>query len=206
MKAPKDLYFLYQNDRIKFAKKLCYATLSDGLYARLLTLIAVRELMADERNVIVEKCIFPKSFELKFFDPIVFGSEEGQKKLKDLLNETIANIDTTSGRDWATIYVGYRYYKKQLRQTGSYTDFFTDIENLLPGCLTKLSNSDRLNERYHKYNMLLSREVKAWFMDDKKLPPQNELSLYRDDFNGDKSRFESYINIIKDFYRGLKSI
>ncbi len=44
-KSPNDLYFSYLEDKYKFAKNLYYSALPYDVYCRLLTLIAVRELM-----------------------------------------------------------------------------------------------------------------------------------------------------------------
>lgn len=145
--------------------------------------------------------------QLKFFDKTKFGSEEGQQRLVSLLERTAARIDTNSGRGWFCIYAGYRYYQGLLALKDGYTDFFTDIENLLQGKLTKLSTG-KVNprERYHNYAQLLGREVNAWYMDKGKLPPMNEMTIWKNRFGGDKSRYERHCLIIKDVYNGLREI
>ena len=144
--------------------------------------------------------------DLKFFDQVEFGSEEKQPKLLALLNEVIPNIDITNGRGWFCIYAGYRYYKKQLAVSGGYTDFFADIEALMPDKLAKINKDKQGDERYNHYTTLMGREAKLWYMDDGKLPPLNEITTWKNRFSGDKNRFASNTKIIIDVIKKLKAI
>ena len=146
------------------------------------------------------------SLQLQFFDMVMFGSEEKQPKLIAMLREVAKKIDTTSGRGWFCIYAGYRYYKQQLAVKGGYTDFFADIEALVPDLLTKIDTSKEGEARYHNYTQLLGREADAWYMDSKKLPPLNEITVWKDKFNGDKNRFSANAQNIIDVYKQLKKI
>ena len=123
--------------------------------------------------------------QLQFFDMVAFGSEEKQPKLIALLREVAQQIDTTSGRGWFCIYAGYRYFKQQLAVMGGYADFFADMEALVPDMLTKIDTSKEGEARYHNYTQLLGREASAWYMDGKKLPPLNEITVWKNKFNGD---------------------
>ena len=144
--------------------------------------------------------------QLLFFDMVAFGSEEKQLKLIAMLREVAPQIDTTSGRGWFCIYAGYRYYKQQLAVMGGYANFFADIEALVPELLTKIDATKKGDDRYHNYTQLLGREASAWYMDNKKLPPRNEITTWMDKFNGDKSRFAANVQIIIDVYKRLKTI
>ena len=127
--------------------------------------------------------------ELRFFDQVVFGSEEKQPQLIAMLREVAQQIDTTSGRGWFCIYAGYRYFKQQLAVMGGYADFFADMEALVPDMLTKIDTTKEGEARYHNYTQLLGREASAWYMDGKKLPPLNEITVWKNKFNGDKNRY-----------------
>ena len=144
--------------------------------------------------------------QLQFFDMMAFGSEEKQPKLIALLREVAQQIDTTSGRGWFCIYAGYRYYKQQLAVMGGYADFFADMEALVPDMLTKIDTTKEGEARYHNYTQLLGREASAWYMDSKKLPPLNEITVWKNRFKGDKNRYAANATIIIDVYKRLKTI
>jgi len=144
--------------------------------------------------------------QLRFFDMVTFGSEEKQRKLIALLREVAQQIDTTSGRGWFCIYAGYRYYKQQLAVMGGYADFFADMEALVPDLLTKIDTMKEGEARYHNYTQLLGREACAWYMDSKKLPPLNEITVWKNRFSGDKNRYAANAKIIIDVYKRLKTI
>ena len=144
--------------------------------------------------------------ELHFFDQVEFGSDEKQPKLIALLREFASQIDITSGNGWFCIYAGYRYYKEQLAVKKGYVEFFEDIEALIPDKLVIDDLSKTGDERYHKYTMLIGREVNRWYMADGKLPPLNEMTIWRKKFDGDQSRYNQNSKIIIDFYKKLKNL
>ena len=144
--------------------------------------------------------------QLQFFDMVAFGSEEKQPRLIAMLREVAQQIDTTSGRGWFCIYAGYRYYKQQLAVMGGYADFFADMEALVPDMLSKIDTTKEGEARYHSYTQLMGREASAWYMDDKKLPPLNEITVWKNRFNGVKNRFAANAKIIIDVYKQLKTI
>ena len=152
----------------------------------------------------VEEVFVPR--QLHFFDMVAFGSEEKQPKLIAMLKEVAQQIDTTSGRGWFCIYAGYRYYKQQLAVMGGYADFFADMEALVPDLLTKIDVTKEGEARYHNYTQLLGREASAWYMDSKRLPPLNEITVWKNSFNGDKNRYAANVQIIIDVYKRLKTI
>ena len=159
---------------------------------------------AEIMEEVVEEVFVPK--QLQFFDMVQFGSEEKQPKLITMLREVAQQIDTTSGRGWFCIYAGYRYYKQQLAVSGGYADFFADIEALVPDLLTKIDAAKVGEPRYHNYTMLMGREASAWYMDNEKLPPLNEITIWKDRFDGDKNRYATSTKIIIDVYKRLKTI
>ena len=158
----------------------------------------------ETQEAAAEEVFVPK--QLQFFDMVAFGSEEKQPKLIAMLRDVAQQIDTTSGRGWFCIYAGYRYYKRQLAVMGGYADFFADMEALVPDLLTKIDTSKEGEARYHSYTQVLGREASAWYMDSKKLPPLNEITVWKNKFNGDKNRYAANAKIIIDVYKQLKTI
>lgn len=153
---------------------------------------------------VVEEVFVPR--QMRFFDMVTFGSEEKQPKLIAMLREVASQIDTTSGRGWFVIYAGYRYFKQQLAVMGGYTDFFADIESLTPDLLTMIDKEKEGEARYHNYTVLMGREAAAWYMDKSKLPPLNEITVWKNRFSGDKNRYATNAQIIIDVYKRLKTI
>ena len=160
--------------------------------------------MQDAEAEEVRDTFVPKT--LKFFDQVYFGQEDKQLKLIKMLEDVSTKIDITNGRSWFCLYAGYRYYKNLLAVAGGYTDFFSDIEALIPGRLEIAD--DRLvgDERYQKYTILMGREAKLWYMDKKKLPPLNELTFWANRFGGDETRFNQNAPIIIEIYKAFKTL
>ena len=144
--------------------------------------------------------------QLQFFDMVTLGSEEKQPKLIAMLREVAQQIDTTSGRGWFCIYAGYRYYKQQLAVMGGYADFFADMEALVPDLLTTIDKEKEGEARYHSYTVLMGREARLWYMDKDKLPPLNEITVWKERFQGDKNRYAKNAQVIIDVYKRLKMI
>ena len=144
--------------------------------------------------------------QLQFFDMVTLGSEEKQPKLIAMLREVAQQIDTTSGRGWFCIYAGYRYYKQQLAVMGGYADFFADMEALVPDLLTTIDKEKEGEARYHSYTVLMGREARLWYMDKDKLPPLNEITVWKERFQGDKNRYATNAHVIIDVYKRLKMI
>ena len=164
--------------------------------------VSAEELKAQKADA--EEVFVPR--QLRFFDMVAFGSEEKQPKLIAMLKEVAQQIDTTSGRGWFCIYAGYRYFKQQLAAIGGYTDFFSDIEALVPDLLTGIDVTKEGEVRYHSYTVLMGREASAWYMDSKKLPPLNEITVWKERFQGDKNRYATNAQVIIDVYKRLKMI
>ena len=157
-----------------------------------------------EYEELVEEVFVPR--QLQFFDMVTLGSEEKQPKLIAMLREVAQQIDTTSGRGWFAVYAGYRYFKQQLAVMGGYTDFFSDIEALVPDLLTMIDKEKEGEARFHSYTVLMGREAKLWYMDKGKLPPLNEITVWKERFQGDKNRYAKNAQVIIDVYKRLKMI
>ena len=169
----------------------------------------------------VEEVFVPR--QLHFFDMVAFGSEEKQPKLIAMLKEVVQQIDTTSGRGWFCIYAGYRYFKQQLAVMGGYADiayhfyikrvfimkgyadFFTDIERLLPGQLTKVKQEEpKGDKRYKSYTEALASECGNWFILDGCLPEMAEWRSSKFNYRVDDNRRSRIQNLVKEVYQGLK--
>ena len=164
--------------------------------------VSAEELKAQKADA--EEAFVPR--QLRFFDMVTFGSEEKQPKLIAMVREVATQIDTTSGRGWFVIYAGYRYFKQQLAVMGGYTDFFADIEALMPDLLTMIDKEKEGEARYHNYTQVMGREAQLWYMNKGKLPPLNEITVWKERFLGDKNRYATNTPIIIDVYKRLKMI
>ncbi len=185
------------NIEVKDGGKLTLVQGKDGMWH-------TADVEEGEYEEVVEEVFVPR--QLRFFDMVTLGSEEKQPKLIAMLRDVATQIDTTSGRGWFVIYAGYRYFKQQLAVMGGYTDFFADIEALAPDLLTMIDKEKEGEARYHNYTVLMGREAKLWYMNKGKLPPQNEITVWKERFKGDKSRYATNAQIIIDVYKRLKTI
>ena len=142
--------------------------------------------------------------ELKFFDMRDFDSAEKQLALSKVLRSVAQKIDRNNGRDWLTVYVAYRYAKKENGVQGKYVDFFSDIESLIPDMLYVKDKSAKGDARYKNYTKALGQEVRNWYVENMCLPPINSLvySLYR--FGCHEKRFLKLKPIISELYKWLK--
>ena len=185
------------NIEVKDGGRLTLVQGKDGLWH-------TADVVESDYEEVVEEVFVPR--QLQFFDMVTFGSEEKQPQLIAMLRDVATQIDTTSGRGWFCIYAGYRYFKQQLAVMGDYTDFFADIEALMPDLLTKIDKDEEGEARYHNYTVLMGREAALWYMDKGKLPPLNEITVWKDRFKGDKNRYSTHTPIIIDVYKRLKTI
>jgi hypothetical protein len=185
------------NIEVKDGGRLTLVQGKDGLWH-------TADVVEADYEEVVEEVFVPR--QLQFFDMVTLGSEEKQPKLIAMLRDVATQIDTTSGRGWFCIYAGYRYFKQQLAVMGDYTDFFADIEALMPDLLTKIDKDEEGEARYHNYTVLMGREAALWYMDKGKLPPLNEITVWKDRFKGDKNRYSTHTPIIIDVYKRLKTI
>ena len=142
--------------------------------------------------------------ELKFFDMKKFDTAEKQLKLSKILREMAMKIDRSSGREWFGLYAAYRYAKRETGIDGSYVDFFSDIEALIPDMLTVNNRDARGDLRYKNYTKGLGKEVRDWYVDNKLLPPINSLIYRSYHFGCNEDRFMKLKGIISELYIWLK--
>lgn len=143
--------------------------------------------------------------ELKFFSMKKYCTDAKQIALRDLLQSVTKRIDVNNGREWFCVYAANRYVEECTGSKLGYVEFFTDIETLLPGRLKNVNAAETGYKRYKSYSELLRREADDWFVFNGCLAPINEL-VYSSCYGCTKDQFKKYNPIIKDLYRGMKSI
>ena len=146
-----------------------------------------------------------KYVDLVFFDDNRLKSMESQNKLRRVLQSVLPRMDVDSGRDWIAIYIAYHYYIGCQHILRKQTDFFKDIEMLLPGVLTQLNQEETGDKRYRVYTDKLRRECDNWFIVNECLPPLNEWTLSRYDYRVDGKRKTRIQQLVKEIYQGLKN-
>lgn len=88
-----------------------------------------------------------------------------------------------------------------------YADFFTDIERLLPGRLSKLKQSEaKGDKRYKSYTEALASECDYWFVVDECLPKMAEWRSSQYSYRVDDTRRNRIQALVKEVYQGLKDI
>ncbi len=143
--------------------------------------------------------------DLVFFDERSFGTMENQNKLRCVLGKVLPRMDVDSGRDWVAPYIAYHYYIGREFIMKGYSDFFTDIEGLLPGLLTKVKREEaKGDKRYKSYTEALASECGYWFILDECLPPMQEWTSKRFEYKVDDTRRKRIQQLVKDIYHGLK--
>ena len=146
-----------------------------------------------------EKC---KLVDLKFFDK--FDTLEQQAKLRKALKGVLPRMDADSGRDWVAVYIAYHYYIGREFIMKGHSDFFADIEALLPGVLKKVNAGETGDKRYKAYTDLLRLECQNWFILNECLPPMSEWTSSKYMYRVDQAKRERIQQIAKDVYQGLK--
>ena len=141
---------------------------------------------------------------LVFFTDKRFGTLEKQAKMRRVLMRVLPRMDVGSGRDWVAVYIAYHYYIERIVMMKGQTDFFKDIDGLLPGVLTKVNIEETGDKRYKAYSDLLRLECPKWFILDECLPPMQEWTSKRFEYQVDETRRKRIQQIVKDIYQGLK--
>lgn len=159
---------------------------------------AVAEEMTEDEYEVVD---------LKFFDIKRFGTKERQKAFLHILEQVLPKMDVDSGRDWVALYIAYHYYINKLVLTKGYADFFTDIERLLPGILTKVKQQEaKGDKRYKQYTEALASECGCWFIVNNCLPVMDEWRLQKYNYRVDDDRRGRIQDLVKEIYQGLKEM
>jgi hypothetical protein len=129
---------------------------------------------------------------------------EEQNVLRRVLKGVLSRMDVDSGRDWVAPYIAYHYFIGREFLMKGYVDFFTDIEGLLPGVLTKVNADETGDKRYKAYTDLLRAECANWFILDDCLPPMQVWSSNQFTYHVDDTRRKRIQGIVKDIYQGLQ--
>ena len=142
--------------------------------------------------------------DLTFFDDKHFSTMEGQTKLSRILKGVLPRMDADNGRDWIAVYIAYHYYIGREFIMKGQSDFFKDIDGLLPGVLKKVNNEETGDKRYKVYSDLLRLECPKWFILDECLPRMQEWTSNRFEYQVDETRRRRIQQLVKDIYQGLK--
>lgn len=143
--------------------------------------------------------------DLKFFDASKFGTMERQERLRQALMYILPRMDVDSGRDWVAPYIAYHYYIGRQLTLKGHSDFFCDIDRLMPGVLTKVKRDEKGDKRYKAYTDLLRLECPCWFIQNECLPPMAEWTSTIYNYPVDKDRRLRIQQIVKDIYQRLST-
>lgn len=140
-----------------------------------------------------------------FFEDKRLSTMDAQNKLRRVLKGVLPRMDAENGRDWVAVYIAYHYYIGREYIMKGHSDFFKDIHALLPGVLTKVNEAETSNDkRFKVYSDLLRRECPLWFILDDCLPPMQEWTSKRFEYQVDDTRRKRIQQLVKDIYQGLK--
>lgn len=140
-----------------------------------------------------------------FFDDHRLSTMESQMAFRRILKSVLPRMDVDSGRDWVAVYIAYHYYIGREFIMKGQSDFFKDIDALLPGVLTKVNDQETSGDkRYKAYSDLLRLECPKWFILDECLPPMREWTSKRFEYQVDDTRRRRIQQLVKDIYQGLK--
>lgn len=148
----------------------------------------------------------PDPVSLSFFSIKMYITAEEQQKLRKFIQDSMSKFDCSSGRGWFCLYAAYRYLKGQLGTRGQYTNFFSDIEALLPNALTNINIEEKGDKRYKSYTTLLGREVKKWYIENGSLPPLNTLAYFDKRTKWSTDYYTTRILLIKDLEKKLRKL
>ncbi len=142
--APYNLFCLYKADKFRFAKKLLYTMLPQELYNRMLTLLAVWELMKGKQQKHEKKTAWRKSLDRRVEDgrevyasnalPKSLAGEHAQKywkllKLHHFVDDNCMLLKTTTRQQ--TCYIAELFAEKEKIKTKWKTfENFWNINNL----------------------------------------------------------------------------
>ena len=141
---------------------------------------------------------------LVFFDNERLSTMDGQNKLRRVLKSVLPRMDTNNGHDWIAVYIAYHYFVGREFIMKGQSDFFKDIEGLLPGVLTKVNKDQTGDKRYKNYTDLLRLECPKWFILDECLPPMQEWTSTEYEYKVDAARKTRIQQLVKDIIQGLK--
>lgn len=140
-----------------------------------------------------------------FFEDTRLSTMEAQNKLRRVLKSVLPRMDVENGRDWVAPYIAYHYYVGREFIMKGQSDFFKDIHALLPGLLKRVNEEETSNDkRFKVYSDLLRLECPKWFILDECLPPMQQWTSKRFEYQVDDTRRLRIQQIVKDIFQGLK--
>ena len=140
-----------------------------------------------------------------FFEDKRLSTMDAQNKLRRVLKSVLPRMDADNGRDWIAVYIAYHYYIEREYIKKGQSDFFKDIDGLLPGVLTKVNEAETSNDkRFKAYSDLLRRECSNWFILDDCLPPLQEWTSKKYVYRVDDTRRKRIQQLVKDIVLGMK--
>ena len=144
---------------------------------------------------------------LQFFDSKKFGTYERQLALRNLFKKAFKQMALDTGRDLVAIYIAYHFLNDQLLLMEKFTDFFQDIDNLMPNRLPKVKDHvESRTLRYKSYIESLSTECEKWFIDNDCLPDRRMWKLNEYKYQVDDKRRKRIQNLVTEIYKGMEYI
>ena len=143
---------------------------------------------------------------LVFFNTKMFGTYEKQLALRNLLMEVFKQIALHTGRDLVAVYIAFHFLINHLRIIEKFTDFFQDIDRLMPNMLPKVKDGAIRTKRYKSYIESLSTECKKWFIVDGSLP---DIRIWKSNdckYQVDNIRRKRIQSLVTDIYQRMKNI
>ena len=140
-----------------------------------------------------------------FFTDGRLSTMEGQQVLRSVLRKVLPRMDADSGRDWVAPYIAYHFFTRRELMMKGHSDFFGDIDALMPGLLTKVKADETGDKRYKAYSDLLRLECQRWFVLSDCLPPMAEWTSRRFSYQVDDTRRKRIQQLVKEIYQGLLS-
>ena len=141
-----------------------------------------------------------------FFDRKKFGTIERQERLRNAIRGVLSKLDVDNGRDWIVVYIAYHYFMEcELIMKGQ-SNFFKDIDALMPGLLTKVNHAETsCDKRYKAYSDLLRLECQKWFILNNCLPKVEEWTSSQYRYNVDDTRRRRIQQLVKEVLLRLKA-
>lgn len=144
---------------------------------------------------------------LVFFDTKLFGTYDKQLALRNLFMKAFKKMALDTGRDLVAIYIAYHFLKDKLFLMEKYTDFFQDIDSLIPNKLPKVKDDiESRTLRYKSYIESLSTECEKWFVDNDCLPDRCSWKSNDYKYQVDDKRRIRIQSLVTEIYQGMITI
>lgn len=141
---------------------------------------------------------------LRFFNGKSLTTAQSQENLRNAIQTMLPLIDKDAGRDWIALYIAYHYATGTLSLQKKFVDFFCDIETLCPNVLNKINVEQSGDKRYKSYTESLSSECDRWFIENGCLPPINEWTSPRYNYNVTEDRKNRFQKLAKEIIASLR--